>query len=102
LARGHLAALAKLDGMGYDVFNLGTGMSYSVLEMVKAFQRASGRPVKYKIAPRRAGDIAECYASPRKAQEKLGWTAELGLDDMCADLWNWQVMNPQGYAADDK
>ena len=98
LAKGHLAALATLERRdGLLTVNLGTGCGYSVLEMVKAFEKASGRPVPYRIAPRRAGDIATCYADPTLAAELLGWRAEKNLEDMCADAWRWQSGNPQGY-----
>lgn len=98
LAKGHLAALAALERQGgLLTVNLGTGQGYSVLEMVKAFEVASGRPVPYRIAPRRAGDIATCYADPALAAELLGWRAELGLDAMCADAWRWQSGNPEGF-----
>ncbi len=98
LAKGHLAALAALERQGgLLTVNLGTGQGYSVLEMVKAFEVASGRPVPYRIAPRRAGDIATCYADPALAAELLGWRAELGLDAMCADAWRWQSGNPSGF-----
>lgn len=91
LARGHLAALGALGRRaGVLTVNLGTGRGYSVLEMVKAFAAASGRPVPYRIMPRRAGDIAQCYADPALATELLGWRAELGLEAMCADTWRWQ------------
>lgn len=98
LARGHLAALAELfrSRHGFTV-NLGTGQGYSVLDMVRAFEKASGRPVPYEIVARRPGDIAACYADPEKAARLLGWKAEKGLDDMCADSWRWQSMNPNGY-----
>lgn len=98
LARGHLAALEALerDG-GLLTVNLGTGQGYSVLEMVKAFECASGRRVPYRIAPRRSGDIACCYADPTLATELLGWHAEYGLDAMCADAWRWQSGNPEGF-----
>ncbi|MBK8120194.1 MAG: UDP-glucose 4-epimerase GalE [Sulfuritalea sp.] len=98
LARGHLAALGGLerDG-GLLTVNLGTGRGYSVLEMVAAFEHASGRPVPYRIAPRRAGDIAVCYADPVLAEQILGWRAEKDLATMCADAWHWQQQNPQGY-----
>jgi UDP-glucose 4-epimerase len=100
LARGHVKALAKLVTLqGAQVWNLGTGHGYSVLDMARAFEQASGRPVPYQFAPRRAGDIAQCWADPAKAQAELGWRAELGLERMCADTWRWQSMNPQGYAA---
>jgi UDP-glucose 4-epimerase len=91
LARGHLAALAGLDrGPGVLTVNLGTGRGYSVLEMVRAFEAASGRPVPYRIAPRRSGDVAACYADPSLAEQLLGWKAQLGVDAMCADGWRWQ------------
>ncbi|MDP2169610.1 MAG: UDP-glucose 4-epimerase GalE [Rhodocyclaceae bacterium] len=101
LARGHLAALRALEQGGVAdgplTVNLGTGRGYSVLEMVKAFEAASGRPVNYRIAPRRAGDIAQCYADPALAAQMLGWRAEKDLAAMCADAWRWQSQNPQGY-----
>ena len=91
LAKGHIKALEKLDkeGKGLFIYNLGTGTGYSVLDMVKAFEESTGMSVPYKIAPRRAGDIATCYADPRKAKEELGWVAEKTLDDMCKDSWNY-------------
>lgn len=91
LAKGHVKALEKLDreNEGLYIYNLGTGTGYSVLDMVKAFEKATGKEVKYKIAPRRAGDIATCYADPKKAREELGWVAEKNLDDMCKDSWNY-------------
>ena len=91
LAEGHLAALEYIDNYGVEAINLGTGVGYSVLDMVKAFEKASGRPVPYKIAPRRAGDIASCYASPEKAAKELNWRAKRNLEDMCRDLWNFQI-----------
>ncbi len=91
LAEGHLAALEHIDNYGVEAINLGTGVGYSVLDMVKAFEKASGRPVPYKIAPRRAGDIASCYASPEKAAKELNWRAKRNLEDMCRDLWNFQI-----------
>ena len=98
LARGHVAALAwAAENGGTEVFNLGTGHGSSVLELVSAFERATGVPVPYVIAPRRAGDIAECWADPGKAERLLGWRATLGLDEMCRDSWNWQKNNPNGY-----
>ncbi len=98
LAEGHVKALAWLKNqVGAHVFNLGTGRGYSVLEMVKAFELASGCSVTYRIAPRRIGDIAEVYADPVKAERELGWKAELDIDDMCRDTWNWQQQNPLGY-----
>jgi UDP-glucose 4-epimerase len=91
LALGHLAALAALEReAGVLTVNLGTGRGYSVLEMVEAFAAASGRPVPYRIVGRRPGDIAQCYADPALARERLGWQARLGIADMCADTWRWQ------------
>jgi UDP-glucose 4-epimerase len=98
LAKGHLAALSKLaEAPGEVTYNLGTGKGYSVLQMVKAFEKASGKKVPYKIVGRRAGDIAECWADPTKAAVELEWKAELGLDEMCRDTWRWQTQNPEGY-----
>ncbi len=98
LAAGHLHALEKLaSNPGVVAYNLGTGRGYSVLDMVKAFEKASGRKVAYKIVPRRAGDIASCYADPSKAHGELGWKASRGIDEMCEDTWRWQSMNPAGY-----
>lgn len=91
LAKGHVLALDKLnkEGKGLYIYNLGTGTGYSVLDMVKAFEKATGKAVPYKIAPRRAGDIATCYAEPKKAKEELGWEASKTLEDMCRDSWNY-------------
>ena len=91
LAKGHVCALNKLDKeeKGLFIYNLGTGKGYSVLDMVKAFEKATGKNVPYKIAPRREGDIATCYANPKKAKEELGWVATKTLDDMCKDSWNY-------------
>ncbi|MDD4680504.1 MAG: UDP-glucose 4-epimerase GalE [Clostridia bacterium] len=98
LANGHLAALNKLKGdCGLVVYNLGTGTGYSVLEMVDAFEKATGREIPYEITAPRAGDIATCYADPSKALDELGWTAKYSLEDMCRDSWNWQKKNPNGY-----
>ncbi len=98
LARGHVKALDKLsENPGLVTYNLGTGNGYSVLDLVKAFSKASNREVPYKIAERRAGDIAMCYADPSKAEVELGWKAEYGIDDMCQDSWRWQSQNPNGY-----
>jgi len=99
LALGHLAALKKLrdSAQGFAV-NLGTGMGYSVLDMVRAFEQASGKPVAYKICPRRAGDVAACYANPAYAHSLLGWQAQRDLANMCADAWRWQSNNPNGYS----
>lgn len=100
LAKGHVAAIRHLmEHTGEAVFNLGTGQGYSVLEMVEAFQRVNQVSVPYRIAPRRAGDLAVCYADPSKSARELGWKAELGLEDMCRDAWNWQKKNPNGYEA---
>lgn len=98
LAQGHVAALAYLaKEPGVHTWNLGTGKGYSVLEMVKAFEVASGQSVPYQIAPRRAGDIAQCYANPDKAKRELGWQAQLGLSQMMQDTWRWQSQNPHGF-----
>ncbi|XP_041828908.1 UDP-glucose 4-epimerase isoform X1 [Melanotaenia boesemani] len=98
LAKGHIAALKKLkDDCGCKVYNLGTGRGYSVLQMVKAMEKASGREIPYKIAPRRGGDVASCYADPQLAEKELSWKAEFDLDRMCEDLWRWQSMNPTGF-----
>ncbi len=96
LARGHVAAL-NYTAPGAPVFNLGTGTGYSVLDMVNTFARVNGVPIPHRIAPRRPGDIAECYADPTKAREVLGWQATLTLEDMVRDSWNWQSHNPNGY-----
>ena len=99
LAEGHLAALDKFEGIkGFAVYNLGTGCGYSVLDMVNNFSKASGREVAYEIAPRRAGDIASCFASTEKAEKELGWKAKKGLKEMCEDTWRWQKNNPNGFA----
>ena len=95
LAKGHLAALERQGGL--LTVNLGTGRGYSVLEMVRAFEAASGRKVPYRIAPRRPGDVAQCYADPSLAAALLGWRAEKGLEAMCADAWRWQSANPDGF-----
>ncbi len=98
LARGHVAALGWAAAhRGTEVFNLGTGRGSSVLQLVAAFERATGVPIPYVIAPRREGDVPECWADPGKADRLLGWRAELGLDEMCRDSWNWQQKNPNGY-----
>jgi UDP-glucose 4-epimerase len=98
LAKGHLAALEALERQGgLLTVNLGTGRGYSVLDMVRAFEAASGRRVAYRIAPRRAGDIATCYADPTLAAGLLGWRAEKGLQEMCVDAWRWQSGNPEGF-----
>lgn len=98
LARAHVAALHALaNGTSGFTVNLGTGRGYSVLEMVRAFEHASGRRVPYHIAPRRGGDVAMCYADPSRAEALLAWRAELGLDRMCEDAWHWQSRHPRGY-----
>lgn len=98
LAKGHVAALKKLDTKcGLFVCNLGTGKGYSVLDILHAYEKACGKTLPYVIDPRRPGDIAECYADPTKAKNELGWQAEYGIEDMCADSWKWQSMNPNGY-----
>ncbi len=100
LAAGHLAALDILArSPGILTANLGTGRGYSVLDVVAAFGRASGRPIPYRIAPRRTGDVASCYADPAFARATLGWHAQRELDDMCRDAWRWQQQNPDGYGA---
>jgi UDP-glucose 4-epimerase len=98
LAEGHVKALEKISNID-DVLtvNLGTGNGYSVLDMVKAFEKASKQEIPYKIAPRRAGDIAKCFADPSYAKKALGWEAKLGIQEMCEDSWRWQSKNPNGY-----
>lgn len=97
LALGHLKALDKVRrDKGVDAYNLGTGKGYSVLDVVKAYEKACGKPVKFQIKPRRPGDIAECYANPKKAKEILGWEATRGIDEMCRDSWNFTLKNPKG------
>jgi UDP-glucose 4-epimerase len=99
LAEGHLKALGALETRtGVHVWNLGTGQGYSVIDMVRAFQTESGKTVAYRIAPRRPGDIATCYADPSKAERDLGWKAKRGLSEMMRDAWHWQQINPSGYA----
>lgn len=98
LAAGHLKAIEKLrSNPGVVTYNLGTGRGYSVLEVVSAFEKASGKKIPYKIVGRRPGDIASCYADPAKANEELGWSAERDIDEMCADAWRWQSNSPNGY-----
>lgn len=98
LAKGHLKALEKLNkATGVYTYNLGTGIGYSVLDMVRAFEKACGKKIPYKITERRPGDIAECYADPSLAYKELGWKTEKTLDDMTADTWRWQSKNPEGY-----
>lgn len=98
LAKGHLKALDALAARGEGfIVNLGTGRGYSVLEVVKAFEAASGKPVPYEIVARRPGDIAECYANPATAEKLIGWKAEFGIERMCVDHWRWQEQNPRGF-----
>ena len=98
LARGHVCALKAIDRRcGLAIYNLGTGHGYSVLDVVKAFEKANGVKVPYSIKPRRAGDIATCYSDPSKAERELGWKAEYGIEEMCRDSWHWQCQNPNGY-----
>ena len=97
LAIGHIKALENIVALGCEAINLGTGNGYSVLEVVKSFEKASGKDIPYKIQSRRVGDIASCYADAKKAQELLGWSATKNIDDMCNDAWNWQFNNPNGY-----
>ena len=104
LAKGHVAALDKLYGdseVGCAPVNLGTGQGISVLELVRGMEKATGKPIPYVIAPRRAGDVAEMFADPSLARTFLKWKATLGVDDMCRDTWNWQSSNPFGYATND-
>ncbi len=97
LAKGHVAAIEKIGGNGVYTYNLGTGVGYSVLDVIHAFEKACGHQLPYVIKERRAGDIAACYANAEKAKRELGWEAKLGIDEMCASLWNWQTKNPNGY-----
>lgn len=97
LALGHLNALAHLSHLKYFDVNLGTGVGYSVLDVISAFEKACGKPIPHEFAPRRAGDVAACYAHPAKAEVNLGWRAVRGLDAMCRDTWKWQLSNPNGF-----
>ncbi len=98
LAKGHVKALKKLaPGSGVSIYNLGTGNGYSVLDVLHAYEKACGKTLPYEIKPRRAGDIATCYCDASKARDELGWVAEKGIEDMCADSWRWQSENPDGY-----
>ena len=101
IAIGHLRALYRIRAHeGLFAVNLGTGIGYSVLDMVRAFEAASGRKVAYRIVDRRPGDIASCYADPSLARALLGWRAERGIEQMCADAWRWQSANPRGFRSD--
>ncbi|WP_088330215.1 UDP-glucose 4-epimerase GalE [Lacimicrobium sp. SS2-24] len=97
LAAGHLKALEHLPGSGIKTYNLGTGQGFSVLQMIKAFERASGKSVPFKVVSRRPGDVASCYADASLAEKELGWRAEKGIQQMCTDTWRWQSQNPDGY-----
>ena len=98
LAAGHVCAIRKLETKcGLFICNLGTGNGYSVLQVIKAFEKACGHEIAYQIDPRRPGDIAECWADPTKAERELGWKAQYGIEEMCRDSWNWQSKNPDGY-----
>ena len=98
LAKGHVKALKKLEeNGGLSIYNLGTGVGYSVLDIVKNFEEANGVRIPYEIKPRRAGDIATCYSDASKAKRELDWEAEYGILEMCRDSWNWQKKNPNGY-----
>ena len=100
LAIGHVKALKKIqEKSGVSIYNLGTGVGYSVLDVLHAFEKACGKEIPYQIKPRRAGDIATCYCNAEKAKNELGWVAERGIDKMCEDSWRWQTMNPNGYEA---
>eukprot|EP00054_Salpingoeca_dolichothecata_P020049 m.125849 g.125849 ORF g.125849 m.125849 type:complete len:145 (+) comp23479_c1_seq2:101-535(+) len=104
LALGHVAAINKFgkseNPLGCVVYNLGSGKGYSVLEVIKAFEKASGKTIKYTITPRRPGDIASCYADASKALKELGWKTTFDLDKMCEDGWRWQSQNPKGYSTE--
>ena len=97
LALGHISAIERCNESGVHIYNLGTGRGYSVLEMIKAFEKACGKELPYKICERRPGDIASCYASPDKAKAELGWEATHGIEEMCNSQWKWQSGNPRGY-----
>ncbi len=98
LAKGHVKSMKKFDDEPQvRIYNLGTGKGYSVLQVLHAFEKACGKTLPYEIKPRRAGDIAQCYADPSKAKAELGWEAQYGIEEMCADSWRWQSMNPNGY-----
>lgn len=97
MAIGHLKALENTSKLGCDAINLGTGNGYSVLQIVKAFEKASNKNIPYKIQSRRIGDITSCYANSNKAKKLLNWETMKNIDDMCIDTWNWQSKNPNGY-----
>ena len=97
LAKGHVAAIDKIQKSGVYTYNLGTGIGYSVMDVIRSFEKACGKKLPYAVKPRRAGDIASCYSNASKAEKELGWKAEYGIDEMCASLWNWQSKNPNGY-----
>jgi len=99
LAKGHVAALDKLysEHIGCEAVNLGTGKGVSVLELVKGMSQATGKPVPYVISARRPGDVASVWADPKRAKELLSWEANLGIKEMCEDVWRWQSLNPYGY-----
>lgn len=97
LAKGHVAAISKIKDSGVYTYNLGTGVGYSVLDVIHAYEKACGHAIPYAIKPRRAGDIAACYADASKAEKELGWKAQYSIDEMCASSWNWQSNNPKGY-----
>ena len=100
LAKGHVCAVKRLlEHPGLVIYNLGTGIGYSVLDIIHNFEKACGKKIPYVIAPRRPGDIATCYSDPSKAERELGWKAQYGIDRMCEDAWRWQMMNPNGYDA---
>ena len=101
-AKGHVKALKKFEEKPeVRIYNLGTGIGYSVLDVLHAYEEACGKTLPYEIKPRRAGDIATCYCDATKAKEELGWAAEKGIKEMCADSWKWQSMNPDGYRTED-
>ena len=100
LALGHVAALKRCTDAGVHIYNLGTGIGYSVLDMIKAFEKACGKKLPFEIVARRSGDVAECYATSEKAERELGWKAKFGIEEMCASQWKWQSGNPNGYNKD--
>ena len=98
LARGHVAALQKLEGQsGLNIYNIGTGKGYSVLEIIKNMEKAVGKKIPYEITERRSGDIASCYADSKKAKDELGWEAKFDIERMCQDAWRWQSKHPNGF-----